>query len=235
MDIRSRLEIALQKFAETTEFTKTCMRLDLAPCIEFQVKRKVQTGLSRRLMIQPGEILESTPQAKGKSKEPEVINNTYGMHTCILRCWPGKLTQGIDVWFLLPLVDLDDLSEGTISQEEPALETFRERLGQLKVPFKLLGLTVGDKIACFYMKHNITTRKTTIFFTKTVDELGKLNIVCEMGARLDLRGDPFALLCTAISEIIDEWSLGSTRYYDKFRKIVSQHSYFILVRLSVAN
>jgi hypothetical protein len=93
----------------------------------------------------------------------------------------------------------------------------------LKIWFNLIDLTVEDEVACFYMKHDIKTRKTTIFFTKTVDRFAKLLTVCEMSPRLDIRGDPFAFVSAGMSAIIDEWVLARRRSSAKIRKMVSQY------------
>jgi hypothetical protein len=44
------------------------------------VAREAQTGLSRRLFIQPDAGEEDSSEDKGKSKEVEVINNCYGIY-----------------------------------------------------------------------------------------------------------------------------------------------------------
>lgn len=69
----------MQILAVTAELTTISSHLNLAPTLELQVAREVQTGLSRRLFIQPHEPVEDRLDDKGKSMEVETINNCYGI------------------------------------------------------------------------------------------------------------------------------------------------------------
>lgn len=71
-----------------------------------------------------------------------------------------------------------------------------------------LGLSMSKNTALFYMKHDMTSKKTVIVYSADYPKSSVERFIntCEMSTELDIRSDPFAFLCCALSDMIDVWS-----------------------------
>jgi hypothetical protein len=69
--------MALKAFCLSREFTTLCTRLDLAPCLEWQVAHRVHHGLSGRVFTRQGVGNHPPLTSKGKRIATLDDNNYY--------------------------------------------------------------------------------------------------------------------------------------------------------------
>ncbi|KAE8440315.1 hypothetical protein EG329_008993 [Mollisiaceae sp. DMI_Dod_QoI] len=192
------LQMAFFPFGLTREFTSLSRNLNLAPSFTYRMHGKYPNGLARRIFRQHADINIDSHRSKGKAPmaEPSVSYH---------------------LWFYLPIVDFHNSGMSDLDLNNPIYQYLLDRSGRLGVHLPNLGIHISEDYAVFYLSYNCTSRKTTLFLTASATSETRFNDICQMSSELDLRGDPFAFISCALSEIVNEWSLYSEKYLDSLR------------------